>query len=120
MSLKRTHKIKKYFLKWKTDNIALLKGIEIGAKPKEIILVISESILEQFSELNLIDKYDTYQHLMTYWSDVMQDDIHIIAQSGWNIGLRYKQFLFCISSFKHIWNSNSSSASMLIVLIIVW
>jgi type I restriction enzyme M protein len=31
----------------------------------------------------LLDKYDLYQHLMAYWSDVMQDDMYLISEDGW-------------------------------------
>jgi type I restriction enzyme M protein len=31
----------------------------------------------------LIDKYDVYQHLMSYWSEIMQDDAYMIVADGW-------------------------------------
>lgn len=31
----------------------------------------------------LIDKYDVYQHLMSYWSNTMQDDVYMIVADGW-------------------------------------
>jgi type I restriction enzyme M protein len=34
----------------------------------------------------LIDGYDVYQHLMTYWAQVMQDDTYILVQDGWAAG----------------------------------
>jgi type I restriction enzyme M protein len=34
----------------------------------------------------LINNYDIYQHLMTYWAEVMQDDVYILAQDGWDAG----------------------------------
>jgi len=36
--------------------------------------------------LKLIDKYDLYQHLMTYWLDTMQDDTYLIVSEGWAVG----------------------------------
>jgi len=76
-------KIEKVFLLWKTKNISLLNGIEVGTKPQDLIFTISESLLEEFSKLELIDKYDIYQHLMTYWEQTMQDDVYLIAINGW-------------------------------------
>ena len=32
-----------------------------------------------YSGKPLVDKYDIYQHLMDYWSEVMQDDCYLIA-----------------------------------------
>ena len=34
----------------------------------------------------LIDAYEIYQHLMTYWSEVMQDDVYLLVQEGWAAG----------------------------------
>lgn len=34
-----------------------------------------------------MDKYDVYQHLMTYWNDTMQDDCYLIAANGWKAEL---------------------------------
>jgi hypothetical protein len=39
------------------------------------------------ADKKLIDQYDVYQHLMTYWSDTMQDDAYLIAQDGWKAEL---------------------------------
>lgn len=75
--------IEKVFLNWKTENLPLLNGIEIGAKPKELISTISENLLDAFSNLELIDKYDIYQHLMVYWEETMQDDVYLVALNGW-------------------------------------
>ncbi len=33
--------------------------------------------------MQLIDKYDVYQHLMTLWYDAIQDDAFIIVSDGW-------------------------------------
>jgi type I restriction enzyme M protein len=79
--------IEKVFLNWKTKNLPLLSDIEVGAKPRELILTISENLLEAFSNLELIDKYDIYQHLMSYWEETMQDDAYLIALNGWKTGI---------------------------------
>ena len=80
-----TKKINTTFNAWKEKNIPVLKSIAVGAKPKELIFNISKGILSTFSKFDLIDKYDVYQHLMTYWADTMQDDVYIIAVDGWKI-----------------------------------
>jgi type I restriction enzyme M protein len=48
-----------------------------------VIRKLSESILLSFADINLVDKYDVYQHLMSYWRESMQDDEHLIAADGW-------------------------------------
>ena len=62
---------------WRAMHIDRLRGIAIGDRPKELIHVISEDLLERFKPVPLIDGYDAYQHLMTYWSEVMQDDVYV-------------------------------------------
>ena len=67
--------------------MSLLIKIKIGTNPKKLISEISESVLDKFSKVKLIDKYDVYQHLMTYWEDTMQDDLYLISQNGWDVSL---------------------------------
>lgn len=62
------------------------KGIAIGDKPKKLIHEISEDLLQAFSRLKLIDKYDVCQHLMVYWSETMQDDVYALVSDGWEAG----------------------------------
>jgi type I restriction enzyme M protein len=71
------------FAKWNKSSSAHLKSLKTALKPKLVIKDISESILTQYSNMPLLDKYDLYQHLMAYWSDVMQDDMYLISEDGW-------------------------------------
>lgn len=68
---------------WKTRNMALLKNLTVGDKPKETIFQVSEDALKTYTGKALMDKYDVYQHLMNYWNEVMQDDCYLIAADGW-------------------------------------
>ena len=61
----------------------LLKGLDTGANPRDIIHTLSEDLLKRFSNLPLLDTYDIYQRLMDYWDEVMQDDVYLIADDGW-------------------------------------
>lgn len=71
------------FSEWKTETTNVLKDLTKGFNPKELIHTISENLLLQYNDKPLIDKYDMYQHLMSYWFEVMQDDCYIITQDGW-------------------------------------
>ncbi len=71
------------FNKWKTENTKYLKALTIGNKPKVVITELAEDLLETYENKPLVDKYDIYQHLMTYWIETMQDDCYIIAADGW-------------------------------------
>ena len=71
---------------WRSRNAKLLKGITAGIKPKQLIHKVSEDLLSSYSDRALMDKYDVYQHLMSYWSETMQDDVYILATDGWTAG----------------------------------
>ncbi len=71
------------FAKWRRAHEPLLNGLKAGAKPKDVICTLSEHLLERFSDLPLLDRYDVYQRLMDYWAEVMQDDVYLIAADGW-------------------------------------
>jgi len=75
------------FTDWKTRNTEKLKALTIGIKPKQTIFRISEDVLQTYTGKALMDKYDVYQHLMNYWSEVMQDDCYLIAVDGWKAEL---------------------------------
>ncbi len=55
----------------------------MGSHPKQLIDTLSEDILRVFAAARLIDKYDVYQHLMSYWSESMQDDVYMLIQDSW-------------------------------------
>jgi type I restriction enzyme M protein len=79
-------KVNAVFENWRTKNAKMLKGMSTGVKPKKLIHELSEDLLEHFSNLKLIDKYDVYQHMMTYWYETMQDDVYEISADGWKTG----------------------------------
>ncbi len=74
------------FSKWKTKNTPKLKAVKVGDKPKKLIPELAEDLLKTFSGLSLIDKYDIYQHLLTYWIETMQDDVYALVDDGWEAG----------------------------------
>jgi len=81
-----TQAVSELFQQWRANNISRLKGISQDTHPKPLIELLSEDLLQTFSSVQLIDKYDVYQHLMSYWSDIMQDDAYLITADGWEAG----------------------------------
>ncbi len=81
-----TDRVTAVFEDWRAAHIDRLRGIAIGDKPKDLIAEISEDLLDRFKPVPLIDGYDVYQHLMTYWAEVMQDDTYVLVQDGWAAG----------------------------------
>ena len=76
------------FVAWRETHEPVLKGLEAGANPKEVIRILSEDLLARFADLPLLDPYDVYQRLMDYWDEVMQDDVYLIAADGWTEAAR--------------------------------
>ncbi|AKB46755.1 Type I restriction-modification system, DNA-methyltransferase subunit M [Methanosarcina sp. Kolksee] len=72
-----------HFASWRTKSSALLRQLQAGCHPKEIIAALAEDLLAHYEDKPLIDKYDIYQHLMDYWEETMQDDCYLIADEGW-------------------------------------
>jgi len=78
-----TDKMDALFESWKNKTTDYLKSLDTGNRPKDVILQISEHLLEQYTDKPLVDKYDIYQHLMDYWNETMQDDCYIVAADEW-------------------------------------
>jgi type I restriction enzyme M protein len=71
------------FAAWQTAAAAQLKAFGKDGRPKALIEVLSESLLEAFRKVPLLDAYDVYQHLMDYAAETIEDDAYRIAEVGW-------------------------------------
>jgi len=74
------------FDNWQQSQTTVLKNLSKDNNPKAVISKLSNDLLEAFKEIKLIDKYDIYQHLMTYWEEIMQDDTYIVTAGEWPAG----------------------------------
>ncbi len=79
-------RISKLFADWRAATQPKLEAFAREQLPKALIHDISEDLLARFAAADLIDKYDVYQLLMSYWAEVMQDDAYIISGDGWEAG----------------------------------
>jgi len=79
-------RIKCAFEEWKLNNWTKLNEIKKGDHPKQFIEEVSNDLLAKYSNVSLIDQYDVYQCLMSYWEETMQDDVYAIAFDGWESG----------------------------------
>ncbi|UZF56586.1 type I restriction-modification system subunit M [Gordonia polyisoprenivorans] len=60
-----------------------LAAIDADTKPNDLIATIGDDLLNRFKPLPLLDEYDAYEQLMTYWHDTMHDDVYLIVADGW-------------------------------------
>ncbi len=79
-------KIDGAFKAWKESQWIKLNEIKKGDNPKAFITEISNELLDKFSDISLVDRYDVYQCLMSYWEETMQDDVYAISFDGWEAG----------------------------------
>ncbi len=78
-----TRTITMLFEQWQARNTPALQRLGVGCHPKQVIAELAEDALYIFGSAKLLDKYDVYQHVMSYWSETMQDDVYMIALDGW-------------------------------------
>lgn len=85
--LEYNKKVNNTYNEWKKTANSVLTNLNSTDSNKEIILNLSEEILEKFSKLELLDKYDVYQVLLAYWNETMNDDVLLIIQDelGYNL-----------------------------------
>ena len=60
-----------------------LAGLTADTKPNELIATIGDDLLARFKSMPLLDEYDVYEQLMTYWHDTMHDDVYLVMADGW-------------------------------------
>lgn len=78
-------RIEEAFNQWKEFADPMLREITATTKPKELIVLLSKKILEVFEPISLLDKYDAYEVLLSYWNEVMADDVYLLVQEGYEI-----------------------------------
>lgn len=79
---------KTHFNEWKAEVADILHGINADTKPKNLIQELGDLLLEKFaSDTFLVEAYDVYEQLLTYWNETMQDDAYLIAADGWKAEL---------------------------------
>lgn len=71
------------FEKWKASVDGRLRAITETTKPKLLIADIAEEILTDFEPVALVDKYDAYEALLSYWNETMSDDVYLLVQDGY-------------------------------------
>ncbi len=78
------HKVEQAFDIWTQAVKPVLEGINEETRPKKLIENISESLLETYKSVPLMDAYAVYQILMDYWDETLKDDVYLIMENGWN------------------------------------
>ncbi|HEX3240531.1 MAG TPA: class I SAM-dependent DNA methyltransferase [Solirubrobacterales bacterium] len=68
---------------WFESHREALLAIDENTRPTELIETLGDDLLARFGETPLLDRYDVYEQLLTYWHEAMHDDVYLIMHSGW-------------------------------------
>ena len=68
---------------WFAAHRPVLQALSPDTVPKDLIAGISDDLLARFKNTPLLDEYDVYEQLMTYWHGVMHDDVFLVMNDGW-------------------------------------
>ena len=68
---------------WFSAHRPILQAIDAKTVPQELISRISDDLLVRFKSTALLDPYDVYEQLMTYWHSTMHDDVSLVMSAGW-------------------------------------
>lgn len=75
--------VKNVFKEWEKSCDLKLRDFTKASNVKQLILFLSDSLLNKFKLTPLIKSYDLYQGLMDYWTETMQDDCYLVSINGW-------------------------------------
>ena len=76
-------KVETAFEHWRQKIDDQLRTISGTTKPKLLIADIAEEIIAAYAPVTLVDKYDAYEVLLSYWNETMSDDVYLIVQDGY-------------------------------------
>ncbi|WP_240676564.1 class I SAM-dependent DNA methyltransferase [Streptomyces sp. B27] len=68
---------------WFAAHKPVLQALNPDTVPKDLITRIGDDLLARFKTTPLLDEYDVYEQLMTYWHGVMHDDVFLVMNEGW-------------------------------------
>lgn len=80
-------KVDNAFLRWEEYAKGLLTAVNQNTDIKEMIVLLSKKLVEEFEEITLLNKYDVYQVLLAYWNDTLNDDVMMIKTDKKGYGL---------------------------------
>ncbi len=86
-------KAEKVFADWRKATTPQLTTFGKDGHPKALIETIAEDLLDMFRQVQLLDAYDIYQHLMDYWTETMQDDAYLVVADGWGKGAQPREIV---------------------------
>ncbi len=69
---------------WFAAHRDALASITGDTRPSDLIATLGDDLLARFREKPLLDEYDVYEQLLSYWHETMHDDVFLIMHEGWS------------------------------------
>ena len=68
---------------WKDQVDEGLRNIDEFVDVKTYIVELAQILIDAFDGLELVDKHDVYEVLLSYWQAVMGDDVYLVTVDGY-------------------------------------
>ena len=74
------------FSAWQEHVDTDLRNIDSEVDVKQFIVELAAKLIGLYSDIELIDKYDVYEVLLSYWNETMSDDVFLLKYDGYTAG----------------------------------
>ncbi len=71
---------------WQTEVDADLRSIDSDVDVKQFIVNLAKKLIDNYADIELVDKYDVYEVLLSYWNETMSDDVFLLKYDGYAAG----------------------------------
>ena len=88
-----TERIDNAFDAWMQMVDSGLRSIDEDTEVKPYIVELSEQLIDCFDGLELVDKYDVYEVLLSYWHKVMGDDVYLVSVDGYGAARTWENIM---------------------------
>lgn len=78
------------FSAWQGEVDHDLRHIGSSVDVKRFIVGLAEKLIAQYKGIELVDKYDVYEVLLSYWQSTMSDDVFLLKYDGYAAGREYE------------------------------
>lgn len=75
--------VAKQISEWFAAHRIALASITADTRPNDLIATLGDDLLARFRTAPLLDAYDIYERLLSYWHETMHDDVFLIMHEGW-------------------------------------
>jgi type I restriction enzyme M protein len=77
------HGVRDRVANWFGGHRGALAEIDENSKPNDLIATLGDDLLARFQDVPLLDPYDVYEQLLSYWHETMHDDVFLVMKDGW-------------------------------------